>query len=204
MNRKLGNYYKDNLMNDALLKKRCTVIFASLLFFSAFLPQAMGDQVISTSMLNAFAAPNPPYDSDSFMVQVILGYGDDSNSIGNGVWIDQPGIYDLSSDPDFDNYVSLVTNGQLDAFWVSIIDQNDNSEDFVFDASREWMFSGSYPDIGDRTVNKIHLNVEDIFVGPEDNGGVGGIAFHVEYIGVPEPSCLLMAYLLLFISRKYR
>lgn len=176
--------------------------YCSLAVLYSFSSPAIGDYIVSTGQASAFASQNPPYEPETFMVQVILGYGSDSNSIGDGVWIDQPGIYDFSADPNFDEYVSYLTNGIDDPYWITIVDQDGYPSVYYFNTWGEAMFSGQYPDLAQYTIHGARINVIDLFVGSPDNGAKGGVYFYADYIGAPEPSSLMLSYAFLFITRK--
>jgi hypothetical protein len=166
------------------------------------------DEIVSSGLLLGYLAPDPPYDPGNLTLQLTLGYGDASNTIGTGLWHRGPGIYDLAADPGLDGFLTHATNGLDDTLTVTVTDvdgyQNIYAQ-FSWEATLFGRGPGSSVDLAPLQINNVLLDVYDV----QPAGGLGG-GYDVIYarwlfLGTPEPSALTFsggAWLILLLQRK--
>ncbi len=124
-------------------------------------------------------------------MEVTVGYGDPRNTIGQGLWITRPGVYDMTGDPHIAAFLALATDGIAQPMYVTI----DNGarigplwypEDVIF---------ARYPriDLSPLEITGVELIVPTIDREPE--GYCSGIVHRLVYRGVPEPAAASLAAL---------
>lgn len=150
-----------------------------------------------------FRAPNPPYQEGNLSLQIAIGYGDPSNTVGDLLWHTGPGTYDLSSDPDFERFAELSENGVRDPLVITVIDRDAHRSSFDFASLQETLW-GTYPsiDFGPNRILGLRLNV--LSVGPFQPPDAG-IVINLETVCTPEPASLAtMTMGMLFLLRRTR
>jgi len=110
---------------------------------------------------------------------------DPNTLIGDDLWFDQPGIYDLSGDPQFFEFLSYATNGKSDPGELQVFDQASLRLD-GFMTEELWL--GRFPDLAPLAVTRGQMHVLDIALQSE---GVR-LTIQMEYLGVPEPASILL------------
>lgn len=140
-----------------------------------------------------FSAPRPSYPEGELSLQITLGYGDPSTTVGDLLWHQEPGSYSLAVDPDFERFAALTENGTRDPLRVTVRDIEGYEVAYDF-ASLQEVLWGTYPDVdfGPNRVLDMTLNV--LFVGPFESPNVG-IAINLETLCTPEPSAAVGAVL---------
>ena len=109
-----------------------------------------------------------------------------STTMGDDLWFDQPGTYDLSQDPQFAGFLSYATNGITDLVGLLFFDQQDLRLGFHLGES---IWLGGFPDLGQSVITGCRINVKHIT--PASNGY--RLTIQMEYLGVPEPASALLA-----------
>lgn len=126
--------------------------------------------------------------------QVVFGYedpfgqkwADPSTIIGDDLWFDQPGFYDLSGDPEFAGFLSYASNGTTDFMRLLLFDSQ--SLKLVIPLGEDVVL-GRFPDLTPFTVSGARLHVEGIT--PQADGVQ--LIIQMEYLGVPEPASAILA-----------
>jgi hypothetical protein len=117
-------------------------------------------------------------------LQVTLGYGEPSNTIGDEIWFNDSGIYDVSGDPDFQGFLVLATNGLSNTVYVTLSDKYGVTLSLRYpttDAELSWL--GHYPDLAPWDISGAWLAVDSIMPSAQ---GIG-VGVHWEFTAVPEP-----------------
>ena len=137
-----------------------------------------------------------------------MSYGNESSAIGDGIWFSEPGVFDLSGDPDFQGFLSYAQNGVNDAFVITASEKEGPIETYCFDISSwEFYWFGGWPDLLPYKVTGFRLQVFDVQVDDQSPSGGDALAMaQWQFLGVPEPSMILL-YACTFVfttSRKTR
>lgn len=78
------------------------------------------DPVIVPGAYLGFVTPHPPYSPEDVNFSIGLGYGTPDTTIGDTIWFSGAGLFDLSSDPHLERFLSLAMNGVNDELTVSL------------------------------------------------------------------------------------
>ncbi len=155
--------------------------YALALFLCVAAP-LYADEVIWYGDPYAFASPPYPYDPETGY-ELTIGYGNDFDTIGD--WYTQPGVYDLSSDPDLGGFLATATNGMSDTLTIRVADAaghevivNSLTENDVFQRAT---------DLWPLPVTGVLLN---LFYIDEP-----GVSVRWDFMGIPEPTSLMLVLL---------
>lgn len=153
---------------------------------------AGADYIVSAGEVGSFFY-DTPYQPGMAM-EMTVGYGHASNTIGDGVWFSGPGDFDLTGDPDFGGFLSLAQNGVSDPLFITLAQDGGPVETFAFSNSGwEWYWLGSWPDLMSLEVTGLRMNVS--FLGPYTvTPTVEGTEVVVQFlvVGTPEPAAVLL------------
>lgn len=162
--------------------------------------------MVATGDTVGFAAPGPPYDpAQGVILQLTIGYGEPSVTIGEDVWFSSPGILDLSGDPDLPRFLRYAANGLNDPITVTITEGDGLQSEFSFSGwGSEGMLLGHWPDLSPLQVTGAQLKVFDVSIGPSHLGGQAAALVRWEFTGIPEPSTFPMMVITIaaFVSRR--
>jgi hypothetical protein len=123
------------------------------------------------------------------LFQTTIGYGSPANTIGNDVWFDGIGVYDVSTSDGFPGFLQTATNGLQDAVVLTMSDLWGHNASMVFGAwwgEEYWL--GHYPDLTPLQVTGGRLAVESLSLHAQ---GVDA-AIRWEFLGIPEPATLTL------------
>jgi len=141
-------------------------MFTRILFIIPliFASTTFGDWIVSTGAPFGYLAPNPSYAPGELILEITIGYGDESNTIGDGLWHTGPGIYDLSN-PDLPGFLEYATNGLEDDVSVSVTDIFGYSETYIVHGLEALLLYGS--SLPQYTINGVLLEVLDVYYAGE-------------------------------------
>ena len=150
-----------------------------------------GDQVIWLGEMLSFAGPVYPFDPNEGY-EITIGYGAESNTLGDGLWRTQPGFYDLSGDPDLDGFLTQAANGQGDEITITITDGEGHQSAPGYPPDTEYFIYARYgfADLFPLEVTGVRLNLLSFY--PPGVGGTSGVTVRWEFLGIPEPATGLM------------
>lgn len=141
-------------------------------------------EVISSGAYLSFVTPHPPYEPKNARFSLAVGYGTPETTIGSTVWFTGPGLFDLSSDPNLSNFVTLATNGVADSMTVTVTDA-DGFQAAHYLGRAETVVLGSTPPIADLVglpVTSMRLEID------EAEAPAWGVSMRWQALGVPEPA----------------
>lgn len=156
---------------------------------------AIGDVIISSGPGSGYVAPNPPYEPDELILEVTIGYGDPSNTIGAGLWHTGPGVYDLSGDPGWAGFLVNATDGLVDVLTVTVTDTEGYQDVYCWNDWEAFLFGQdpyTHVDLYPLEVTGVLFEVIGVYP-----AGLGGIDYDIievryDFLGVPEPAGILV------------
>lgn len=159
------------------------------------------DYIVSSGPSFGFSPPNPPYGLGEQVIEITFGYGDPSNTIGDGVWHSEPAMHDLSNDPDLAGFLEYATNGKDDELLVTITDQLGHTKSFPY--GTESMLYGTFPavDLYQYKISAVMLEICGIYYQAQGHP-FDVIELRFMFYGVPEPTTLFMCLIAIW-CRKY-
>jgi len=175
-------------------------IFISFLFTST----AYAAPLVWTGQANAFAAADRPTEPDEVMLEITLGYGDPSNTIGEGLWHSQVGSYDLTNDTSMNAFLVPAADTMLDQMEIILTDKDGYQVNFHLSEMLVFMFDPQYQ-WPPWQITGVQLTVLDILP-PSTYCAGGGIVVRWDFLGVPEPSGLILCgipAILLYRGRRW-
>ncbi len=153
------------------------------------------DTIVSSGLPFGYLAPHPPYAPGELVLQVTLGYGDPSNTIGGGLWHTGPGVYNLANDPGLAGFIEHASDGLVDTLIVTVADSRGYQNAYALYDPEAMLFGrnrNSYVDLAPLQVTGVLLDVVDVERADGSGTVFDGIYVRYDFVGVPEPETLLL------------